>query len=506
MSQVQSEIPYSIYSFFPLTPPVLTPSETIRQPSPALNIKRTSSENSYLNDFEQTSLTSPAPEKLIRLLRLYPGSATDPVHCSLEVVDLNDHPRFEALSYVWGNPNPPENIFCCGQKKFITPNLAAALRRLRESDRERVVWIDAICINQDDLKERSQQVLLMKDIYSQAWRVVVWLCEDHNGYAALAIEMVNKMVGYACSELGTTVQDLEYEKFLDIKNENMFSEMKAQRDFPTLPFDDNKPDIERPREWEAILWLYSQPWFSRVWVIQEVAFSAVVVYIGGLEMAWKAVALAAQWIWKKGYISNDREIYLYSNASTIVEGATTRSLWNHVHSFKDFKATDPRDKIYALLGISRSNSHNIEPDYTSSTSGVYASIVRSGMLLQLKTFVVFSMVQVHDEEPDEEFPSWVPRLDRELRIEGILSHYMDDFGWNASKGSSIDVLDVEDENCLVLRGLRISQIDFTSDVLHRRPWEQEDFDAVWQITKRRLGPYYNNTSELAQAFVHTITI
>jgi hypothetical protein len=177
-----------------------------------------------------------------------------------------------------------------------------------------------------------------------------------------------------------------------------------------------------------------------------------------------------------------------------------------VHSFKDFKATDPRDKIYALLGISRSNSHNIEPDYTSSTSGVYASIVRSGMLLQLKTFVVFSMVQVHDEEPDEEFPSWVPRLDRELRIEGILSHYMDDFGWNASKGSSIDVLDVEDENCLVLRGLRISQIDFTSDVLHRRPWEQEDFDAVWQITKRRLGPYYNNTSELAQAFVHTITI
>ncbi|KUJ08711.1 HET-domain-containing protein, partial [Mollisia scopiformis] len=113
-----------------------------------------------------------------RLLKILPGLEHAVIKCELEVVDLESRPRFEALSYVWGNPNPPNTIECNNQPHSVTPNLALAIRRLRMPDGTRVVWIDAICVNQEDLNERSQQVQLMREIYSQAWRVVVWLGED----------------------------------------------------------------------------------------------------------------------------------------------------------------------------------------------------------------------------------------------------------------------------------------------------------------------------------------
>ncbi|KAF8859326.1 heterokaryon incompatibility, partial [Acephala macrosclerotiorum] len=85
---------------------------------------------------------------------------------------------YEALSYVWGESDPPCWILCNGQRKSVTPNLGAALRRLRYKEKWRLVWIDAICVNQEDLDERSQQVMLMRNIYSPARRVIVWLGED----------------------------------------------------------------------------------------------------------------------------------------------------------------------------------------------------------------------------------------------------------------------------------------------------------------------------------------
>ncbi|KAH8883497.1 heterokaryon incompatibility, partial [Thozetella sp. PMI_491] len=85
---------------------------------------------------------------------------------------------YEALSYVWGPPNFSESISCHGVACKVTPNLLAALRRLRYTNKDRTLWVDAICIRQSDIDERIQQVSRMGDIYSQASRVLVWLGDE----------------------------------------------------------------------------------------------------------------------------------------------------------------------------------------------------------------------------------------------------------------------------------------------------------------------------------------
>ena len=125
-----------------------------------------------------------------RLVKIQPGNPSNIIQCELGIVDLKYRPPYEALSYVWGNPELCVNIICNGHPKSVTSNLGAALRRLRYQDEERTFWIDALCINQENSNERSQQVAYMKEIYSQARRVVVWLGEDDDSSAATALLLI----------------------------------------------------------------------------------------------------------------------------------------------------------------------------------------------------------------------------------------------------------------------------------------------------------------------------
>ena len=118
----------------------------------------------------------------IRLLRLLPNeNEAAPLQCelrsySLQKLGLRTH-LYEALSYVWGDPDETLSI-CVGEVQFrVTVNLHAALSRLRDHSFERIIWVDAICIDQDNQTERAQQVQSMAKIYCKANRVIVWLGE-----------------------------------------------------------------------------------------------------------------------------------------------------------------------------------------------------------------------------------------------------------------------------------------------------------------------------------------
>lgn len=121
----------------------------------------------------------------IRLLRLMPPAIESiertELHCELFEYSLRDTHRrthlYEALSYTWGGGEKPYSITVEGQELDVTTNLHLALLRLRDCSLERVIWVDAICINQKDPKEQGQQVQLMAMIYSKANRVLVWLGE-----------------------------------------------------------------------------------------------------------------------------------------------------------------------------------------------------------------------------------------------------------------------------------------------------------------------------------------
>ncbi|KAF3763584.1 hypothetical protein M406DRAFT_233130, partial [Cryphonectria parasitica EP155] len=113
----------------------------------------------------------------IRILSLLPGRPNDAVETTISVACLDDDPYYEALSYVWGDSRPE---FCRwirvdGQKRWVTQNLWAALRRLRRTDEERKLWVDALCINQKDDVEKSHQVAMMSQIYSKTAMCLAWL-------------------------------------------------------------------------------------------------------------------------------------------------------------------------------------------------------------------------------------------------------------------------------------------------------------------------------------------
>ncbi|KAN0104244.1 HET domain containing protein [Hyaloscypha variabilis] len=102
-----------------------------------------------------TSYTALQEKDEIRLLHLHPGTGTSPLKCTLHHVQLSDCPRYEALSYQWGSESSPRTIEFNDQPRHVRSNLYFALQHLRHRRKTRVLWVDALCINQEDDKERG---------------------------------------------------------------------------------------------------------------------------------------------------------------------------------------------------------------------------------------------------------------------------------------------------------------------------------------------------------------
>lgn len=145
----------------------------------------------------------------IRLLRLKPckDQGTAKIHCEIFDYNLQDSSQrlhlYDALSYVWGNPKVTLPIYV-GEHEHelsVTTNLYAALLHLRDFSFERIIWIDAICIDQKNDEEKVQQIQLMAKIYSRASRVLVWLGEAANNsdQALEEIRAAGRKATYSCN-------------------------------------------------------------------------------------------------------------------------------------------------------------------------------------------------------------------------------------------------------------------------------------------------------------------
>lgn len=128
-----------------------------------------------------------------RLLVLEPGQGKDPLVGKLATLDLRQPVAYEAVSYTWGNESTQDQITLESKRLDLTPSLGTALRRLRLRDRQRVIWVDQISINQKDTVERSNQVGLMNGIYRKATKVLVWLGEGPDGHGAKALRFMKSL-------------------------------------------------------------------------------------------------------------------------------------------------------------------------------------------------------------------------------------------------------------------------------------------------------------------------
>ncbi len=118
----------------------------------------------------------------IRLLVIEPSNhREDLIRCRLDDYETSSQKEYDALSYTWGNDDAIWPILVNEKRFFVRRNLYSALCVLRSSTQERTLWVDAICINQQDIGERDQQVLQMGDIFARAQRVNIWLGDSDHG-------------------------------------------------------------------------------------------------------------------------------------------------------------------------------------------------------------------------------------------------------------------------------------------------------------------------------------
>ena len=204
-----------------------------------------------------TPLVTTARE--FRLFILASGDEDESIDGAILHVSLDDHPSYEALSYTWGNKDSLQPINVDGCTFMVTRNLLAALKRLRLPDQHRFLWVDAICINQSDIPERNHQVTQMHWMYQLAERVVIWLGE-HSEDSRLAIHQL--------------------EMISNLDPEDCVSLLRR-----TAEFDQHLP--MGPRFGKPIDGFFLRPWWSRVWVMQEVIWASnIIVVCGDQELSW----------------------------------------------------------------------------------------------------------------------------------------------------------------------------------------------------------------------------
>ena len=301
------------------------------------------------------------------------------IECQLEYALLEDAPEFAALSYVWGDPNDTIEITLNGAEFPVTRNLYKALTFLTRvhNDGEKMrYWIDAMCINQNDVQERSGQVLRMRDIYGSAKLVFAFL-----------------------GDLGS--QLIPFINMIPTLGNQMFANLEKRLDL----LDDYSLLYERGENYlalyEVVTGILMTPWFGRAWVVQEAVTPlispflilghqilrledlAIVETALNLPQMRSKLPLGPASIIRKRLARNLvklRDLYHpdpkdvpSSFQITSIDSATLKlsHLLKAVAAQK--QATDPRDKIFSFIGLvpQMDYSGSLRPDYTSSCSKVY---------------------------------------------------------------------------------------------------------------------------------------
>ncbi|KAJ4352678.1 hypothetical protein N0V95_004062 [Ascochyta clinopodiicola] len=418
----------------------------------------------------------------IRLLRIHSGNLTDPVEFTLEFARL-DHPtpEYEALSYVWGPDVPASYIIHRISQEAIpvTPNLYEVLQNVRWCDRDRLLWVDALCINQEDRKEKGRHVRKMNSIYARASRVLVWLGPDA-GDATGAFGVLCALANEASQkQLQNDINRVERAQYTTASHEQQ-----------PIVFD-AVPHIREENLWRKVMLFFCQAWYTRLWVLQEVVLAreATIVW-GDCSISWKHVGAAIetiranevlQLVLSTRNLQNAFFMWHLSTAHRALEhlrsdDSSPQAAQNGLFSFlnlldlaRSFEVADPRDKIYGLLGFSTTedgfSAGTITPDYTLSTSEVYAQVTRNfieqDQNLNILALVLY--IAPHRREAEDyvdNLPSWAPNFNSKT-IAFLISNTNTKHEYSAGCTRPMVLLSSPTQNTLRLKGVQLDTIRTT---------------------------------------------
>jgi hypothetical protein len=325
----------------------------------------------------------------VRLLDLWPGRPEDPILCDIRHASLQDDPEYEALSYTWatqeGDGSLSQTITCCGQVLNVSRTCEAALRKLRRHGLKRTLWVDMICIDQQNIAERNHQVELMDEIYSSAARVLV------------VLETIDTLTEWQSPSIINWLTGVEFKT-------------------PTH---------------HELSTFFSLRWFNRIWVVQEVALArSVEVHVDQMRFSLSATVhkrleelCSGLRLQVPGPLRWQPDIY-----RRLERNSVEKQLLACLSAVRGCSSTDPRDKVFAILSLLDHSIRSLMPvDYSKSFPEVsiqaaVASIKTSGTLEILSHIGASTRYYPQDGtmsvewihavgthiHPEDCLPSWVP--------------------------------------------------------------------------------------------------
>ncbi|KAI0148500.1 heterokaryon incompatibility protein-domain-containing protein [Xylariaceae sp. FL1272] len=329
----------------------------------------------------------------IRLLTIQPGSGA--LHCTMKFAERDSKPEYEALSYCWGSPSKSKQITVNDAVFRVTDNLYAALSRLRKETEPYVLWIDAICIDQDSLLEKNTFVPMMKTIYEEARRVVIWLGE-HDRRTKTAFASIEFAASKAHPIRPHTTAACEWKRV-------------KRGDKPKFPLGGQIWDeVESYQASQALGSVFQRSWFKRTWTVQELVVATdVIVVCGGFQIAWEVIRQA--WRACRHGLTGDESLgFLINTRRDWQRSGHSGSVLDSMLQNWDRGVTEEKDRIYGILGLAASSGHHFIPvtvDYGADTGTIFAELTRNHMLTT-KTIYALSFCSGCKESAWPGVPSW----------------------------------------------------------------------------------------------------
>lgn len=397
-----------------------------------------------------------------RLIILRPKKQDDPediVRCEMFTCSLRNCPPYFALSYAWGDISDTRKILV-GREDIsirVSASLESALRALRDLKKSRLLWADAISINQHDPSEKADQVRLMTRIYQKAESVAVWL-GPRSGDSDLAMDLINEVSkGAAITQVITK------------RTPAPFSE----------------------QNFAAVVALFDREYWHRLWVVQEV-FNArdtsIDVHCGSAMLPWEAFKTASN-VFREHKDVLERSFYPgYSNSyyqarsfesypAVLVNGGPsslarigTRAEFRNGANltepmlFQDLlevmrhcrrKLTSKaEDKVFGILGVLSEKVRNeIKVDYSIPVKDVYISIFRTIVEKTDSLDILCESIHFPTYTNNNNLPSWVPDWSHISRVSPIATIH----AFSASRKAQVDV-DFTEKNKLRMRAIPLGRI------------------------------------------------
>ena len=477
----------------------------------------------------------PSASTHIRLLHISPSGRYDPeahrqalLICRFSLSEIASPAPYKALSYVWGDTARPWPcwVSLSGMQLPVTLSLDTAMRYLRHQTETTTVWIDQLCINQADNDEKSDQILLMAEVYGKADEVLVWVgaeAEDsdavmdafHNvGHGAMELDMFSyytrEKLPILTSMLRTPSPD---------PADKIATKFRALQDEACQLY---RPILRPMGSW------FSRDYFTRIWVVQEFALGVETTFVCGAKRVSSLHVILAMQILKNSVARIGDFSAVYKDLQPLINepGSAFFGAWRRRQKFRlgsgegdglfnllksmhternQMGAFDERDRVYGLMGLAVDvGKLGIKPDYANST---YESVMIETANAIARTGRVELLSYSQHPRVDRHLPSWVPDWRPTLKPSYYtIRENAEPHLFFASGATTTTILQTTDPRILGLEGYTIDTIEQLGSPWWDDFWEDSRYLAflsqvrlLAELSLLKANPIYATPARRAEA-------